>query len=123
MSTILVVDDMEVFREPIAAVLRARGYRTICAGSGVEGLARLEEQTPDLVLLDVAMPEMDGLTFLRKIRDDVRWAALPVILMTAMLERDCVEATTTLGVRGHLLKSSFSLTEMVAMVRKALGEG
>lgn len=122
MSTILVVDDVESFREPIAAVLRARGYAAVCAGSGVEALAAMERQTPDLVLLDVAMPEMDGLTFLRTIRADPRWALLPVILMTAMLERDCGDAAKSLGVRGHLLKSNFSLTEMVAMVRGTLGE-
>jgi CheY-like chemotaxis protein len=121
MSTILIVDDKAVFREPVAAMLRHRGHRTLCAGSGREAMAVMERGgPPDLILLDVAMPEMDGLTFLRAVRTRPGWERLPVILMTAMTEEACLTAGRELGVRCHLLKSHFSLAEMAATVDEHL---
>jgi two-component system chemotaxis response regulator CheY len=120
MSTILVVDDTVVFREAVAATLRRRGHRTVCAGSGREALAAMERAVPDLILLDAAMPEMDGLTFLRAIRDRPAWDGLPVILTSAMTEESYLQAARDLGVRRHLLKSHFSLAEMSSAVDEHL---
>ena len=87
MSKVLVVDDMPIFREPIAACLRASGYETCIAGNGQEALAVLQSSRPDLILLDIAMPIMDGISFLSVIRGDPATQSIPVILLTAVRMR------------------------------------
>src|SRR5688572_24595203 len=82
MQTILVVDDMAIFREPLAACLKHEGYATVCAANGKEALTAVVRKRPDLILLDLAMPVMDGLTFLRHLRGNPATSALPVILLT-----------------------------------------
>lgn len=116
MKTILVVDDMAVFREPIAASMMQQGYQAVCAANGREALEAIQKQSVDLVLLDVAMPIMSGLDFLRAVRQDPQHKDLPVILLTAVSERDYIIQAGRLGVRDYLLKSRFSLKELSARV-------
>lgn len=122
MKTILVVDDMAIFREPLAAALRLAGYLTLCASHGKEAWAAIQKRRPDLILLDVAMPEMDGPTFLTALRSEPAFAEVPVILLTAVVDRDYVVQAGRLGVRDYLLKTRFSLAEMLGRIRKHLGE-
>ena len=121
MITILVVDDMPIFRDPIAAALRLAGYQTTAASNGLEALATARANRPDLVLLDLAMPVMDGLTCLRAIRADAALVNVPVILLTAMSEKRQVLEAAKLGVKDYLLKSRFSLTDLLTRVKGALG--
>ncbi|MGQ9652022.1 MAG: HDOD domain-containing protein [Phycisphaerae bacterium] len=120
MSTILVVDDMPIFREPIAATLRQEGYVTRCAQNGMEALTMIRQEPPDLILLDIAMPVMDGLSCLRQLRGDPRTRGIPVIMLTAAAERQVVLNAVSAGIQGYLLKSRFSLETMLAQVRKTL---
>lgn len=122
MKTILVVDDMEIFREPIAASLRLAGFKTICAPDGREALAMVAAHRPDLILLDVAMPVMDGLTFLRQLRAGTVGRDTPVILLTAMSERPAVLEAAKLGAKGYLLKSRFRVKELLERMRAQLGD-
>jgi len=80
---ILIVDDDERLREFIRVNLEMEGYGVREASSAEEGLAALEEEPPDLVLLDVMMPELDGFTVCRKIKEDPRLKDIPVIFLTA----------------------------------------
>jgi HD-like signal output (HDOD) protein/CheY-like chemotaxis protein len=121
MTTILVVDDMPIFRDPIAAALRLAGYQTTAASNGLEALATARANRTDLILLDLAMPVMDGLTCLRAIRADAALVNVPVILLTAMSEKRHVLEAAKLGVKDYLLKSRFSLTDLLARVKSALG--
>jgi len=122
MSTILFVEDSSICREPLAAMLRLNGYETICARDGREALAEIRRRVPDLVLLDIAMPEMDGLSFLRILRGQPQFRNIPVMLLTATTDRDCILKARELGVSGCLLKSHFSLEEMLSRIRRCLGE-
>lgn len=120
MPTILVVDDMPIFREPIAATLRQEGFKTACAANGQEALDAVAAAPPDLILLDLGMPVMDGLTFLKALRQNPATRGLRVIILTALSERSRVEDAARLGVQGYLLKSRFSTDELVARIRKSL---
>ena len=122
MSTILVVDDMAVFREPIAASLRAEGYETICAANGREALGLVKSHSPDLILLDVAMPVMDGLEFLRAVQADSTIPRPPVILLTAVSEKDYVVEAARFGVQDYQLKSQFSLDHLYHRIERCLAE-
>lgn len=120
MSTILVVDDMPAFREPIAACLQANGYRVQSASNGKEALEIVRVKLPDLVLLDVGMPVMDGLAFLEAIGADPKTRELPVILLTAIAEKASILRAAKLGVRDYLLKSRFSLKELLSRIAARL---
>src|SRR5260221_11547226 len=111
MTRILVVDDMAIFREPIAAALRLQGFRVLTARNGIEALAQVREELPALILLDIAMPEMDGLELLRQLKASSEYGRIPVILLTAVRERGYVVEAVKLGVRDYMLKSSFSLDQ------------
>jgi two-component system, OmpR family, response regulator ResD len=120
---ILVVDDMPIFREPIAASLRLSGYEAVCASDGNEAIAKLADRRPDLVLLDLAMPGMDGMNVLRRLRGDAATADLPVIMLTAAADKPRVIEAGKLGVHDYLLKSRFSLKDLLARVSKYVPPG
>jgi CheY-like chemotaxis protein len=83
-KTILVVDDDPDAREFFITVLQDQGYATVTARDGVEALDRLEGELPDLVTLDVTMPEKSGVAVYRKLREDARLAQVPVIIITGV---------------------------------------
>lgn len=114
MKKVLIVDDMAICREPIAEALRARGYDVVCAGGGEEALSALRERQPDVMLLDMGMPDMDGLAVLRALRSDPQWRALPVIMLTDDDHRDRVLEAARYGIHAYLLKAAFSLNALLA---------
>ena len=120
LKKILVVEDVAICREPIAEALRGRGYDVVCAASGWEALCLLRDQQPHLVLLDMAMPGLDGLAVLRTIRSNREWRSLPVIILTEKTDRECVESATSHNIQGYLLKSDFSLSDLLARVEACL---
>jgi len=87
-TTILIVDDEPVGRETLEALLITQGYELVFAGDGPEALAQAQTHTPDLILLDVMMPGMDGFEVCRQLRADSRLAKVPVIMVTALDDRD-----------------------------------
>ena len=118
MSTVLVVDDMPIFRDPIAASLRLAGYETACAADGASALAAARARRPDVILLDISMPVMDGFACLKELRAHPRLADVPVILLTAASDRKSIIEAGKFGVKDYLLKSRFSLADLLARVRK-----
>jgi HD-like signal output (HDOD) protein/DNA-binding NarL/FixJ family response regulator len=120
MPLVLIVDDMPIFREPIEAVLRAEGFETATACNGHEALAAIAAAKPALVLLDLGMPIMDGLTCLRVLRGDKTLKATPVIILSAESDRAHIIEAVKLGISGYLLKSGFSLKAMLEKVRATL---
>jgi len=121
MTQVLVVDDMAVFREPIAAALRLSGYEALEASDGQEALRVMRSSRPDIVLLDVAMPQMDGLSVLRAMHADTGLRDVPVILLTAIADRERVVDAARHGARDYLLKSSFSLPQLMERISRVLG--
>jgi len=109
----MIVDDTEVVRRAMAALLRHDGHRTVCAANGVEALSRIHEGTrPDLVLLDVEMPEMDGLTALQRLRHEPRTSHTPVVMMTSRTDRETETEAIRRGADGYLKKSLLSWDEV-----------
>ncbi len=120
MKSIMVVDDMAVIREPIAAALRGAGYKAICASGAAEGLSLVRKQIPDLILLDLSMPKIDGMTMLRALRTLPSTAGIPVILLTASSDKQMILKAAKWGVRDYLLKSQFQLNELLERVKHRL---
>jgi len=85
---ILLVDDDSDIREALTMVLESRGYQVVTAQDGIEGLACLKAEKPDLMILDLLMPNMDGFGVMKELRDP-RWAEyseMPILIQTAVRE-------------------------------------
>lgn len=121
MSSILVVDDSAICREPMAAALESIGHEAVCAASGEEALTQLNNHGIDLVLLDLSMPGLDGFAVLRSIRRNPLWSHIPVIVVSGASSRDAVIQAAQIGIQGYLLKSRFCLTEFLERVEGCLG--
>jgi DNA-binding response OmpR family regulator len=116
MQTVLVVDDEPIVREVVVRYLEREGYRTLEAGHGDDARALLERQSPDLVVLDVMLPGVDGLELCRWIRSR---SELPVIMLTARGEEADRIVGLELGADDYVTKP-FSPRELAARVRTVL---
>jgi len=101
---ILVVDDDPTILTIAEMILRNADYDVICAKSGLECLAHLTQNPPDLLLLDIIMPFMDGLETLRRVRNELHMTELPVILLTGESDLNTVKAAKGLGATDYILK-------------------
>ncbi len=116
--TILVVDDTPQNIKLLDAVLRPRGYTVLAASSGHEALQKITEACPDLILLDIVMPEMDGYEVCRRLRDNPATHMLPVIMITASGEQEKVKAIEA-GADDFIPKP-FNQAELLARVKSLL---
>ena len=117
MATILIVEDYPVTQRVLSLTLKNNGHNAVIAGNGVEALERLQETTVDLALVDIAMPEMDGLELLRHLRADSRYQSLPVIMLTASGQDDDRAAALSVGANGFLTKPASSRELIEAVTR------
>ncbi|NLG27481.1 MAG: response regulator transcription factor [Chloroflexi bacterium] len=116
-NTVLLVDDEERLRSLLRAYLSQEGYRILAAANGREALHIARQEKPDLIVLDVMMPEMDGLEFLRQFR--AREQGVPVIMLTARVDEADMVLGLELGADDYVTKP-FSPRVLVARVRAAL---
>ena len=123
MPKILVVDDTTLDRESLARLLEYEGYQTIRAANGKEGWATLYNEKPDLILLDLMMPAMDGITFLTQLRKSALWKDLPVIVLTGASEdKKLVKQAWELKIKELIPKASFGVDELLDKVKTHLSE-
>jgi CheY-like chemotaxis protein len=115
---VLVVDDQPLLRDVQVLLLREAGYVATALPGAREALARLADLRPDLIVLDLSMPDMDGYQFLRHLRADEVWRALPVIVATGLtmeemepIEDDC-----------RILAKPFSDVALLSSVRRLIGD-
>jgi CheY-like chemotaxis protein len=120
MATVLMIDDVPLFRDVVLHALQRAGHQVACAANGAAAVEALKTIKPDLILLDLAMPEMNGLAFLKQLRADKALARTPVIVVSALSEAVEVKEAMKIGVQGHLLKSRFSLEQLIAMVQRVV---
>lgn len=118
MSSILVIDDQPELRMLFQRVLESQGYAVFTASNGQEGLDALDSCEPRLILLDMAMPQMDGLDFLRQLRTNSRWATVPVIMLSGLMSAQQTAAARDLGVHDQLIKAEFSMKELRSRVAR-----
>ena len=101
---ILTVDDSKTVRIIVRKAFKSYDVDIIEAGNGVEGLAIAAKEAPDLILLDITMPVMDGVEMLTKLKADAQLKAIPVIMLTAEGGRDNVLKIAKIGIRDYLVK-------------------
>jgi two-component system alkaline phosphatase synthesis response regulator PhoP len=121
-KTIMVVDDNPDIITIVKTILEGKGYRVFSASSGAELLDMLKNQKPDLIILDIMMPEMDGLEVLSRLKAASDTAAIPVILLTAKVQYEDVLGGYKLGADYYITKP-FTSTQLVNGINLLLGEG
>ena len=120
MIKILVVDDDLGCRKLTSRILTYNGYGAIVASNGLEALEVLRREEVDLILLDLMMPEMDGLSFMRAMRTNPSWATLPVLVLSGVADLEVANKVRESGVQGYLVKSRYSIDELLGQVRMYL---
>ncbi|MBX7233883.1 MAG: response regulator transcription factor [Caldilineales bacterium] len=116
MPKILVIDDSRNLRQMVSSYLEQEGWRVVTAANGREGLRLAEQESPDLIILDLMMPEMGGYEFLREVGPSHR---TPIIVLTARMEESDKVLGLELGADDYVTKP-FSLRELSARVRAVL---
>lgn len=120
MKKILVVDDNPFYAKVLQDKLPKGKYDVLVAQDGEEGIEMVEKNTPDLILLDLKMPKVDGISFLRKIQADRVSSEIPVLIFSNTDKLDQVSESLALGVKGYIVKSLESLERIVESVQTTL---
>lgn len=120
MTTLLLVEDNEMNRDAISRLLERRGFRVVMAVDGEEGVQICREQLPDLVLMDLGLPGMDGFEATRQIKADPRTAKIPVVALTARVLTSDQEAAFAAGCDDYDTKPA-DLGRLVGKIRALLG--
>jgi two-component system chemotaxis sensor kinase CheA len=119
--SVMVVDDALIVRELQRSILERGGYSVRAASDGVEALAMLAEQPADLVVTDVEMPNLDGLTLIRTIRAHPRLANIPVLIVSSHASEDDHQLGLDAGADGYIVKTSFDEAGLLNAVSQLLG--
>ncbi len=118
---ILIVDDDPAAVELVQYALKGEGFESLLAVSGAQGIAMAKEELPDLILLDVMLPEVDGFQVCRQLREDAATAAVPIIMLSARAQTSDLENGQQAGADLYLTKP-IDLTELIQRVCSLLSD-
>lgn len=122
MSRILVVDDEPSCRGPLAKLLELEGFEVDTAEDGLVAIERLRARRPDIIVLDLLMPRMDGVQFLEELRKDPSYDPLPILLVTGQHDSKLQSRAVSLGVREYLFKAATPFMKLLGILHKHLGD-
>ena len=114
----LVVEDSPVEAKMIAAVLKKQGLTVVCAADGLSGLQKAREIFPDVIIMDVNMPGMNGFQVVQTLKDDAQYADIPIVMLTTC---DTSEAATTgfkVGVIDYIPKDVYAMRVLVETIQQ-----
>jgi len=120
--TILLVEDDRFLRRAAEATLKQAGFVVTTAADGEEALRQASASRPDVVLLDLIMPKLQGFEVLRRLKQDEATARIPVIVLSNLGQDSDVRQALDLGAVAYLVKSNLSLQDLVKKVRTVLDE-
>jgi len=117
---ILIIEDDQFLAKMLGRMLESHQYEVTLAGSGKEGLLKISNVKPNLILLDIMLPDIDGFDVLETIKADASTKKIPVIIMSNLGQTEDIQQGKSLGAKEHLIKSDLSLDEVVEKIRKYL---
>lgn len=117
---ILIVEDDKFLRDLIAQKLTKEGYDALTAIDGEEGIKKIKEGKPDLILLDLILPGIDGFEVLSRMKGDENLAKIPVIILSNLGQREEIERGLKLGVNDYMIKAHFTPREIIDKIKTIL---
>lgn len=119
MQKVLIIDDDASLRQ-LYNVELAKNYTVVEATDGEDGLFKAKSEKPDLMLLDVMMPKLDGIAFLTKVKESPEIANIPIIMLTNFGQENLIQQAFALGISDYLLKYKVTPSEMAEKVNQVL---
>lgn len=120
MTKILIIEDDKFLRELLTQKLLKKNFKVLEALDGEEGIKNIKKEKPDLVLLNLILPGIDGFEVLSKMREDPVLSTIPVIILSNLGQKEEVEKGFKLGAVDYLIKAHFSLGEIIEKVKNVL---
>jgi two-component system chemotaxis response regulator CheY len=117
---VLTVDDSKTIREMVSFTLKNIGFTVLEAEDGVQGLEVLKTNTPHIILTDLNMPNMDGLTFIKHVREQAQFKSIPILMLTTEQGDDKKNIGRSVGATGWIVKP-FDPEKLVQVVQKVCG--
>lgn len=117
---VLLVEDDVFVSDVYQTKLKQEGFEVISAENGAEAMKKLEAIVPDVILLDIIMPYMDGKEVLARLKESEKWKNIPVIILTNLSQSDDVEEILQKGADDYLIKSHFTPSEVVEKIKAVL---
>ena len=122
MAKILVVEDEATLNKTLSASLKAEGFDILSALDGAQGWELAKSEKPDLILLDLILPKMDGFEVLKALKDDEITKEIPIILLTNLESPEDIQKALVAGARTYLIKANYKLEEIIQKVKEALNK-
>ncbi len=122
-ATILIIEDDYFIRELYERQLNKRGYNVVSAADGAEGLVKAAEVSPNLILLDIMLPKLNGLDLLGTLKAKPETQSIPVVLLTNLGQESVIKEGFKLGAKGYLIKSAYTPEQIINEVESFLSEG
>lgn len=119
-AKILVVEDEEILLTALTEELTSGGYEVEGAENGKVGLEKAASYKPDLILLDLVMPEMDGMEMLQELKGDEGLREIPVVILTNLSDYERISEALSLGAMDYLVKANYKLEDLLEKVKNVL---
>ena len=119
---ILVVDDEQDIRTYLSTLLEDQGYTTVLAKDGVEAMKQVQTEIPDLITLDISMPEKSGVKFFRDMKSEERWKKIPIIIVTGVSEdfKKFISSRQQIPAPEGFISKPINQEEILAFVKKLI---
>ena len=122
MKKILFIEDESALQKTFGDILKKEGYEMVSALDGEIGLKFAKTQKPDLILLDLILPRMNGFELLEKLKDDPETKDIPVVILTNVGRTEEVGRAIELGAKTYLVKANYTLQEIIEKVKQSLAK-
>jgi DNA-binding response OmpR family regulator len=119
-TKILIVEDEEILLTALSEELKQEGFEVVGAKDGVEGVEKALSAKPDLILLDLVMPRLDGIGALKQMKDHPESKEIPVVILTNLSDYDKISDALSLGAMDYLVKANYRLEELVNKIKTVL---
>ncbi len=119
-TKILIVEDEEILLTALSEELKQEGFEAVGAKDGQEGVEKAVSEKPDLILLDLVMPRLDGIGALKQMKENEQTRDIPVVILTNLSDYDKVSDALSLGAMDYLVKANYRLEELVSKIKTVM---